>query len=97
MADIEVTANEVTAQAVSHWLLTTEGQVPSQGSLCGICDGERGTGCFSEYSVFLSIILLLLHIHSPIMWVGHIAAIGTVVPQCHSSTLPVVKRGRKIT
>lgn len=75
--------NQVTAQAVSHWLLTTEGQVPSQGSLCDICDGERGTGCFSEYSVFLSVILLLLYIHSPIIWVGHNEANG----DC-SSTVP---------
>jgi hypothetical protein len=51
---------------VSCWLLTTEDQVHSQGSPCGIYDGQSGTGTsFSRSpSVFpVNITPLLLHIH----------------------------------
>lgn len=51
-SDCNLVRHQVTAQAVGHWLLTTEGQVPSQGSICGICGGQRGTGCFSKYFSF---------------------------------------------
>jgi hypothetical protein len=32
------------AQAVSHWLLTAEARVRNQGSSCGICGEQCGTG-----------------------------------------------------
>jgi hypothetical protein len=31
------------AQAVSHWLLTTDAQVQDQGSSCGMCGKQNGT------------------------------------------------------
>jgi hypothetical protein len=66
----------------NHWLLTVEAKVESQGSPCGVCVGQSGSGAESSpvWVVFASYSFIIRDWYS------------RVIPFCNTQAMPENRR-----